>query len=163
MNSVAILKPRKQRSWEWHWSILRKAQASGGSCVSTQRTAASAGNLFIQRAILFDLKECRSRLSSPGAFRIWSYGKFRRRESRKSFSILARKLSLMVRRVRTMTIGVTWSANSFRHADTNQLARLIFRSLPQQKFLRSQKKRCESQASSSFGHSGRSLKAIPET
>jgi len=45
-----------------------KAQASDGSCVSTQRTAASASNPFIQRAILFDLKECRSRDSSPGAF-----------------------------------------------------------------------------------------------
>ena len=100
--------------------------------LSTQRIAASDSNPFIQRAILFDLKECRSRGSSPGAFRIWWYGKFRRRESRKSFSILARKLSLMVRRVRSMTIGVTWSASSFPHTNTNQLARLIFRSLPQQ-------------------------------
>jgi len=34
----------------------------------TQRTAASGSNPFIQRAILFDLKECRSRRSSPRRF-----------------------------------------------------------------------------------------------
>ena len=35
--------------------------------MSTQRIAASDSNPFIQRAILFDLKECRSRRSSPRA------------------------------------------------------------------------------------------------
>ena len=36
--------------------------------MSPQRTAASGSNPFIQRAILFDLKECRSRRSSPRRF-----------------------------------------------------------------------------------------------
>jgi len=55
MASGAMLKPREQaklgngigRSYD-------KAQASYDRCVSTQRTAASASNPIIQRAILFE-------------------------------------------------------------------------------------------------------------
>jgi hypothetical protein len=55
MASDAMLKPREQamlgngigRSYD-------KAQASYDRCVSTQRTAASASNPIIQRAILFE-------------------------------------------------------------------------------------------------------------
>ena len=69
MNSVAMLKPRKQNE---------AGNDIGCSCerrklftavvLSTQRIAASDSNPFIQRAILFDLKECRSRRSSPRRF-----------------------------------------------------------------------------------------------
>jgi hypothetical protein len=40
-----------------------------------------------------NLNQCRSRRSSAGAFRIWWYRKFRRRESRTSLSLLARRWS----------------------------------------------------------------------
>jgi hypothetical protein len=64
MNSIAMLKPRKQTKLEMALVALTKGANFLRSCVGTQRIAASASNpfIFIQRPILFDLKECRSRL-----------------------------------------------------------------------------------------------------
>ena len=89
---------------------------------------------------------CRSVLGAPrkmGRGFPWSVSQLRAATTAEGWHVTTRKLS-------------------FPHTDTNQLARLIFRPLSQQNFS-DRKNRCDSQASSSFGHSGRSLKVNPET
>ena len=67
MNSVAMLKPRKQTKLEMALVALVKG-ASFFRQLCGHPENSSDSNPFIQRAILFDLKECRSRRSSPRRF-----------------------------------------------------------------------------------------------
>ena len=68
-----------------------KAQASYGSCVGTQRTAASGSNPSIQRAILFDRKSADLAVLSPALFPSGGIGNSDAGNRERLFSIPARK------------------------------------------------------------------------